>query len=135
MACHLDLVQWATNPTWNHLSSDARRALLATDQEFFLDQLRRESIQLLLLNGSGVIRQVQDTLVPLLQQETVRVSVRSVTTRFSAGAIEGVPVVAWSTNLQSSFGVTNKLRAKIAEHVAMLAGSATVSTGMSASAS
>ena len=134
-ACHLDLVQWATDPTWNLLSKHARKTLLATDREFFLDQLSRESIQLLLLNGSGVIRQVQDTLDRPLRESTVRVSVRSVTTHFFTGAIAKVPVVAWSTNLQSSFGVSNDLRAKIAEHVAMLAQSATVSTGRSASGS
>jgi hypothetical protein len=27
-ACHLDVVQWATRPTWNRLSKDAREALL-----------------------------------------------------------------------------------------------------------
>jgi hypothetical protein len=128
-ACHLDLVQWATDPTWNTLSNNARKTLLAADQSFFLDQLRRESIQLLLLNGSGVIRQVQQTLDRPLQEETFRVFVRSVTTRFFAGTIAGVPVVAWSTNLQSSFGVTNDLRAIIAERVAMLAKKATVGSG------
>jgi hypothetical protein len=121
-ACHLDLVQWATDPTWNGLSAVVRRRLLGEDSRFFLEQLRREEIGLLLLNGSGVIRGVQRSIGRLLPEKSVPITVRTVTTRFVTGSIEGVKVVGWSTNLQSSFGVTKQLRAKIAERVSELAG-------------
>jgi hypothetical protein len=124
-ACHLDLVQWATDPTWNKMSSEERGTLLAEDRGFFLEQLRRESIGLLLLNGSGVVREVQRTLGQPLREETSRITARSVTTRFHTGVIAGVRVVGWSTNLQSSFGVTNELRAALAKHVSQLANGAT----------
>jgi hypothetical protein len=115
-ACHLDLVQWATDP------SVVRRRLLGEDSRFFLEQLRREKIELLLLNGSGVIRGVQRSLGRSLSEKSVPITVRTVTSRFVTGYIEGVKVVGWSTNIQSSFGVTNELRARIAERVSELAG-------------
>ncbi len=121
-ACHLDLVQWATDPTWNGLSPGVRRRLLGEDSRFFLEQLRREEIGLLLLNGSGVIRGVQRSFGRPLLEKSVPITVRSVTARFVTGHIEGVKVVGWSTNIQSSFGVTKELRAKIAERVSQLAG-------------
>lgn len=121
-ACHLDLVQWATDPTWNGLSSVVRRRLLGEDSRFFLEQLRREKIELLLLNGSGVIRGVQRSLGRSLSEKSVPITVRTVTARFVTGYIEGVKVVGWSTNIQSSFGVTKELRGRIAERVSELAG-------------
>ena len=120
-ACHLDLVQWATDPTWNGLSSVVRRRLLGEDSRFFLEQLRREKIELLLLNGSGVIRGVQRSLGRSLSEKSVPITVRTVTARFVTGHIEGVQVVGWSTNIQSSFGVTKELRGRIAERVSELA--------------
>jgi hypothetical protein len=98
--------------------------LIAEDSRFLLEQLRREGIGLLLVNGSGVIRAVRRTLNVTLQEESVPITVRSVTTRFVTGQIGVVKVVGWSTNLQSSFGVTNELRAKIAERVFELVGTA-----------
>lgn len=120
-ACHLDLVQWATDPTWNGLSVVVRRRLVGEDSRFFLEQLRREEIGLLLLNGSGVIRGVQHSLGRPLLEIAAPITVRTVTARFVTGHIEGVKVVGWSTNIQSSFGVTKELRAKIAERVSELA--------------
>ena len=50
-ACHLDLSQWATDPTWNGLDGDQRRRLVDDGAPFLAEQLRNEPIQLLLLNG------------------------------------------------------------------------------------
>ena len=37
-ACHLDLTQWATDPTWGKLTSKARQHLVAEDSDFLLTQ-------------------------------------------------------------------------------------------------
>jgi hypothetical protein len=59
-ACHLDLVQWATDPTWGRLTpSNKRKQLLEADSPFLLEQLRNEKIKLLLVNGMGVWRQLR----------------------------------------------------------------------------
>jgi hypothetical protein len=119
-ACHLDLTQWATDPTWNGLSRAVQERLVADDAEFLLTQLRSERIRLLLLNGRSVLTAFQGVLDGRLRRETETVSDRSVTTQLYTGQIGDVQVIGWSTNLQSSFGVTNVLRAKLAERVGQL---------------
>lgn len=120
-ACHLDLSQWATDPTWNRLPSDARARLTRLDGPFLNSQLEQENIRLLLLNGAGVTIGFARALNVELKSHPVTVSDRSVTTRFAAGAIGHVRVVSWSTNLQSSFGVTRELRRRIADTLPALA--------------
>ncbi len=120
-ACHLDLSQWATDPTWNGLPADARSRLIREDAAFLLTQLHTEPIKLLLLNGRGVLNAFQGVLHGQLRREAATVSDRTVTTQLYIGRVDAVPVVGWSTNLQSSFGVTTELRRELAERVAFLA--------------
>jgi hypothetical protein len=54
-ACHLDLVQWATDPVWDRLDRSIRRRLLASDGPFLLEQLLQGQVRILLLNGRSVI--------------------------------------------------------------------------------
>ena len=63
-ACHLDLVQWATDPTWGRLQPKAvRQRLLDADTSFLSEQLSHENILVLLVNGSdGMIRQLKRSL-------------------------------------------------------------------------
>ena len=42
--CHLDLVQWATDPTWAGLDRSVQAALLRADVGFLQKQLKNESI-------------------------------------------------------------------------------------------
>ena len=122
-ACHLDLVQWATDPTWSTLRPVVlRNRLLDADAPFLIEQLANENIQLLLVNGMGVVRQLQRIVDTTLEELAPIVGFRYQATRMFTGTIlDRVRVVAWSTNLQSSFGVTSELRIKIAAQVAELA--------------
>ena len=120
-ACHLDLSQWATDPTWNGLTPAERSSLVAQDAAFLVTQLRSEPIELLLLNGRTVLRAFTSALGGKLREDAQTVSDATVTTRFYTGTHEGVRVVGWSTNLQSSFGVTRGLRRRLAARVAELA--------------
>jgi hypothetical protein len=119
-ACHLDLSQWATDPTWNGLPPDARRQLVDDDAAFLQEQLRAEPIRLLLLNGRAVVRAFETILGGKLRRERETISDRSVTTTFFTGAYGRIGVVGWSTNLQSGFGVTNILRELLATRVGEL---------------
>jgi hypothetical protein len=119
-ACHLDLSQWATDPTWNGLSSDARDALMTSDAPFLRQQIAHEGIALLLINGNAVTNGFARAF-GLSLTEAARVSDRAVTTRISTGTLGRMRVIAWSTNLQSAFGLTRQLRAMIAETVVELA--------------
>jgi hypothetical protein len=119
-ACHLDLSQWATDPTWGGLPAAVRKRLTSQDVDFLLTQLTSEGISLLLLNGKGVVDAFHSVLKGEL--DTVgTISERSVTTKFYVGTFGLARVVGWSTNLQSSFGVTKELRAQLARRVSELA--------------
>ena len=121
-ACHLDLVQWATDPTWGRLEpKSVRHQLLDADATFLLDQLSNENIKLLLVNGSGVIRQLKRSFNTQLNEADPIVGYGHHDTRLFTGTIcGGVQVVAWSTNLQSSFGVSTALKTELATQVAAL---------------
>lgn len=122
-ACHLDLVQWATEPVWGQLPPDVRARLIKDDAAFLASQLRNENICLLLVNGAGVWKQLQvayrEELVIEHSDIIDGLSYRS--TSLSSGTLFGtILVVAWSTNLQSAFGVTKELRKELARRVAAI---------------
>lgn len=119
-ACHLDLVQWATDPTWGKLRpASTRKQLLADDSAFLAEQLRNERLRLLLVNGMSVLRELRRTIAPELDELGPIIGYAHVDTRLFAGTIfDRVHVLGWSTNLQSSFGVTTELREELAKRVA-----------------
>ncbi len=123
-ACHLDLVQWATDPVWRGIEDeDVRRILLEDGLPHLRAQLRRENIRLVLLNGRTVIDQVQAVgLADLIPAGGLALG--RTTCSLYAGSGEGVRFIGWSTNLQSSRGVSNafktELAAWLAEHAAGL---------------
>jgi len=58
-ACHLDLVQWATQPVWGKIAHPGVRQTLLDDGVPHLRvQLARENVRLVLLNGREVLDQV-----------------------------------------------------------------------------
>jgi hypothetical protein len=118
-ACHLDLVQWATDPTWRQLPEVTRRYLLTQDVPFLLEQLKSHQIGLLLLNGKGVITELSEATgcrLELIEGIQWGKAIAGI----YVGKVEGIRLIGWSPNFQSSFGVTNVLRATIAESVASL---------------
>lgn len=50
-ACHLDIVQWATQPVWGDLSPAEKNQLIAEDRWFFQEMVNQFRFKLLLLNG------------------------------------------------------------------------------------
>lgn len=130
-ACHLDLVQWATDPTWGRLQpAEMRKQLLAEDAAFLAGQLRHEHLRLLLVNGRGVIRQLRRTsLVGELRPAEPIIGFAPGDTKTFVGNVGRVRVFGWSTNLQSSRGVRRELRVALAERVAtFIAGDASTAT-------
>ena len=120
-ACHLDLVQWATDPVWSRIPNPTvRDRLLAEDAVFLRHQLTTGPLRLLLINGSGVIRQFE-SMMGISLRPAGTVSGTSVESRMAVGRLPfGTRVIAWSVNIQSSFGICNALRAAIANRVGEL---------------
>ena len=121
-ACHLDLVQWATDPIWGKLRPAAlRHKLIADDTKFLAEQLNCENLRLLLVNGAGVLRELLRAMgdrMEFVEMKRIDGFANRPTRLFAGRIFDRVQVVAWSTNLQSSFGVTAELREELPKRIA-----------------
>ena len=119
-ACHLDLVQWATDPTWNDLRpAKLKKRLIDADAGFLKAQLVNENITLLLVNGNGPAQQVRRKLGATLRDIDYIDGLWRHRVRLCEGKVFGrVRVISWNPNLQSSRGVGNELKLEIAKRVA-----------------
>ena len=119
--CHLDLVQWATDPTWAGLDRSVQAALLRADVGFLQQQLKNESIELVLCNGRAVVDAFGAEMGCRFRDAGgVQLGGRGTAAQLVVGRYGVVKVIGWSVNLQSSFGVTNELRSLLAERVGSL---------------
>jgi hypothetical protein len=113
-ACHLDLVQWATDPVWRDLSRVTRRALLKRDVKFLKKQLQHSHFEVLLLNGRSVIRVFESELECKLTTTCQLSGPERAPATLSYGRWQSrLLVIGWSCNLQSTYGVTKELREEI----------------------
>lgn len=112
-ACHLDLVQWATDPVWGKLPDrGVKQTLLKEGLPHLRNQLKFGKVRLVVLNGRQVLRQaVAVGLARLASSGTLRVGTLSCS--LYSGEGEGVRFIGWSTNLQSSRGVTREFKSQL----------------------
>jgi hypothetical protein len=102
---------------WGDLPGSSRLRLLEEGVPHLLDQVRAGSTRLILLNGRQVIDQVE--AVGLVKLSPIgRIEVRSVKGTLVEGQREGVRYLGWSTNIQSSRGVTLEFRRQVAAWLA-----------------
>lgn len=120
-ACHLDLVQWATDPVWGRLKNPLdRKALLDEGRPCLKRVLVHSNVRLVLANGRAVIDQLKK--IGIVQWEVVdTLPIGKTTCKLMRGQSDGVSFVGWSTNLQSGFGVSNAFKAQLADAVSQLA--------------
>lgn len=105
-ACHLDLVQWATNPVWGNLSKREQGGLLAADLDFFLWQSEMPNIQLRLLNGRTAINSfIEFTEFKLHKVDQIKFKngerIQPIDL-FKGQGRHGEPILGWSINIQSA---------------------------------
>ncbi|MDR0837330.1 MAG: hypothetical protein LBM94_03825 [Propionibacteriaceae bacterium] len=115
-ACHLDLVQWATDPVWSGLGRSIQEQLIRQDKNFLVSQLRNGHIRTVLLNGKAVVDQAPRLGVSWSEQRKVTLAGKGCV--ISVGDAAGVRFIGWSTNLQSSFGVSNEFKSELARLIA-----------------
>ncbi len=114
-ACHLDLIQWATNPVWGQIRDpDIRKVLLADGVRHLHAQLEQEQFNLILLNGRQVLNQVQSLRLANLD-EVDCLPLGSGSCRLYTGTGDGIRWVGWSANLQSSWGVSSDFKHELGE--------------------
>lgn len=119
-ACHLDLIQWATNPTWSSLPPEVRSKLISEDFDFLRRQLSAGNIETLLVNGKSVWEALKLNLGRELSWAkfgTIEGLTHQPCDLFGAVAFGRIHVIAWSTNRQSSFGVRAGFDAELASRI------------------
>ncbi len=74
---------------------------------------------MLLINGAAVAKEAERAFGLSFEEVGSRLTVpgRRTSSAIRRASLCGVPVIAWSVNVQSSFGVTNELKLKLAERV------------------
>lgn len=103
-ACHLDLVQWATEPIWGRIPDrSVRSALLEDGAPHLRAQLAEGHVRLVLLNGREVLDQV--AAVGLVELDEVgRLPIGGGSCGLYAGEKAGVRWVGWSTTFRAAGG-------------------------------
>lgn len=127
-ACHLDLVPYATLEKWSGLTSAERDALLQASSDILGLLLRESHIDVLVLNGRSVVRQFEQLSPGRLEEKAISdwqltrrgaPLVPGIAYRGTVSAIGNVAlgrtvrILGYNHNLQSSFGVTAAVKAKI----------------------
>ena len=134
-ACHLDLVQWATDPVWQKLDRDVQIELLKDDVPFLLSQLTFSNITLLLVNGRTAVETLfrNVDLLNLLNHryEFLIVDGKKCTVTYAELHIKkkAIKIIGWSSNLQSTVGLTNAMREAIGDWVLKTFEAPTLSQG------
>ena len=100
-ACHLDLVQWATDPVWQdkRMPKETKKLLLEKDKDFLEYQLTAYNFQYVFLNGSTVLEQVEKlNLIRLEKVGEVRFNKAGTKSRIVAGEIGNKKFIGWGIN-------------------------------------
>jgi hypothetical protein len=108
-ACHLDLVQWATDPYWNRLETDTRANLLKQDRDFLVQQLRNESYKVIVVNGRTALNEVERA--GIVAWEPIGVIDERPRTELYRAETEGAVFIGWSCNIPNQQGASRHLPA------------------------
>lgn len=123
-ASHLDLIPYATTCKWTELTTKKRHSLLAAASDTFGLLLRDSPVEILILNGSSVVREFQEVTGVVLEREEMpswslprrsRDDVMGVAYWGAFNTFAGIEldrdirVLGFNHNLQSSFGVTTRV--------------------------
>ena len=120
-ACHLDLVQWATDPVWGKLKDrNTAEAFLEEGRPHLEHLLAESNVHLVLAAGRAVVTQLQR--IGLVRwQEVEKIPLGPITCTLFRGTGDGISYAGWSTNVQRQPWVSNEFLSRLAESVATLA--------------
>jgi hypothetical protein len=132
-ACHLDLIPYATKNKWTSLSSKQRALLLELAGDTLALLLKESPIKYLILNGMTVIKELETVSGVSFNKREMpswalpRKSGKEVKGYSYTGAINqisgvklrrNIKILGYNHNIQSSFGVTTKVKNSIRNWVA-----------------
>lgn len=102
-ACHLDLVQWATDPVWDSIPDKSiKKKLLIDDKEFLRYQLTSYDFDVVYLNGGTVLRQFKKLgIAELSVVHHVTRNAMGGTHEVLKGSASGTTYYGWGINASS----------------------------------
>lgn len=102
-ACHLDLVQWATDPVWGSIKAAVKKRLLSDDKEFLRFQLTNYKFDFVYLNGGTVIEQFLKLGIAKLSEvySVTRNSKGGTPHKVYKGTANGTTYLGWGINAAS----------------------------------
>ncbi len=131
-ACHLDLTPFATSRKWSELSPHQRNELIEKTGHCLGGVLKHSDIKLLVLNGQGVVSSLLDasdlklartktrhwTLPRKSGKDVPGFAYEGKLTKFRGVQLDReISVLGYNHNIQSSFGVTTKIRDSIRDWI------------------
>ena len=101
-ACHLDIIQWATNPIWSKITNQKECAsLLENDSEFLRFQITSQNYDFIFLNGNTVIKQLKSlNLVKLRHSGFTPFGHGVRRSRLWLGELGNTKFIGWNLNIQ-----------------------------------
>src|SRR5581483_297097 len=133
IACHLDLIPYATSRKWTELSFRQRSSLLTLSGDSLPLLLRNSSVRLLILNGQTVVNQFEELTDNHLERREMmgwtlnrrgKPDVKGFAYQGFVESLCGIRlshrilVLGFNHNIQSSFGVTREAVAAIRRWIA-----------------
>jgi hypothetical protein len=103
-ACHLDLIQWATDPVWSGIKSkEVQNMLLEQDKEFFIHQINKYNFETVFLNGKTVVEQVEKLGIVKLTEvaEVVNLKTGNIS-HIKTGKVGQTTFVGWGLNIPAN---------------------------------
>jgi len=122
-ACHIDLIPYTTKIKWSSLKSQEQRFLLDSSTHDLKKCIEHSNINALILNGASVINgflksydiKLKQQKVPSWEVKTKKGNISGIKykgiLRLNSG--KEILVIGFNYNLQSSFGLTNEIKANI----------------------
>lgn len=120
-AAHVDLSQWATREKWKEVDKHHRNALISDGRSFLEWQLSLPNVKYLLLNGRTVLTEFERWSGVVYSREKIQGPAKRMAEVVEAKLPSGIKVIGWSTNLQSSHGVTRDFRCSLAKIIKEIA--------------
>ena len=101
-ACHLDIIQWATNPIWSKITNQKECAsLLENDSDFLRFQISSQNYDFIFLNGNTVIKQLKSLNLVKLQHSGFTPFGHGLRrSRLWLGELGNTKFIGWNLNIQ-----------------------------------
>jgi hypothetical protein len=98
---HLDIVQWATSPTWDGLNRALQNKLINNDKGFLVKILNEKKFKFIFLNGLTTMNTVINN-VPIVLTTDKTIVFDNIKRRIVFGTYQESIVIGWSVYLQSA---------------------------------